>query len=306
MATERELRKRIRSVTNIGQVTRALEAVSASKVRKAQSRVLATRPYALKAWEVLVHLASQTVGTEELHPLLETREEIKAVTILLLSSDRGLCGAFNANIVRKALEFGRARDLPTILVTVGRKGRDQMYRAGQTIGADFGKLPDDPSILDVTPIAHALIDDFAQGRADVVYLAYMEFVNTLVQRPVVRRLLPLRPEITEDQPVADYLTDGPRPPEERLEYIYEPSAVAILDEVLPRFTELQIYQAVLESQASEHSARMVAMRNASDNAEALVQDLTLARNKARQAAITGELLDIAGGAEALAQARQAA
>ena len=236
MATERELRKRIRSIRNIGQVTRALEAVSASHVRRAQARVLATRPYALKAWEVLVHIASQAEASARLHPLLEAREEITALSILLLSSDRGLCGAFNFNIVRRTLQFIQSLDLPTTLVTVGRKGRDLMYRAGQSISADFSDFPVDPSILDVTPIAHVLRSGFRERRADIVYLAYMEFVNTLVQRPVVRRLLPLRPPSIEDQAVAEFIAEAPVLSDEPLEYIYEPSAAAILDEILPRFT----------------------------------------------------------------------
>jgi len=301
VSTERELRKRIRSIENIGQVTRALEAVSASKVRKAQAKVLATRPYARKAWEVLLHLSSQGGTLAELHPLLETREPVCAEAILLLTSDRGLCGAFNTNIVRKTLGFIRVSDRPVTLVTAGRKGRDLMCRTGQKIEADFS-IPDDPSILDVTPIARSVIDDFIGGRVDVVYLAYMNFVNTLIQRPVVKRLLPLTPSRTEDQAMAEYIEDGPKIGGKQLEYVYEPNPAAILDEVLPRFTELQVYQAALESQASEHSARMVAMRNATENAGALVEELTLARNKARQASITSELLDIAGGAEALAQA----
>jgi F-type H+-transporting ATPase subunit gamma len=286
-------------------VTRALEAVSASKVRKAQAQVLATRPYAAKAWEVLVHISSQEGMTGTLHPLLEVREEIKSGAILLLTSDRGLCGSFNTNIVRKTLEFIRTSPWPISLVTVGRKGRDLMYRGGQQIRADFG-VPDPPTVLDVTPIARAIIDDFRGGHVDVVYLAYMDFVNTLVQRPVVKRLLPLRPTEMEDQAMAEYIEDDPSLAGPQLEYLYEPSPAAILNEVLPRFTELQVYQAVLESLASEHSARMVAMRNATENAEALVDELVLARNKARQATITSELLDIAGGAEALAQAIAAA
>jgi F-type H+-transporting ATPase subunit gamma len=190
-------------------------------------------------------------------------------------------------------------------VTAGRKGRDLMYRARQRISADF-RIPDPPSVLDVTPIARTVIDDFVGGQADVVYLAYMDFVNTLIQRPVVRRLLPLTPSRLEDQAMVEYLEDVPELGDRRFEYLYEPSPAAILSEVLPRFTELQVYQAVLESLASEHSARMVAMRNATENGEALVDELILARNKARQAMITGELLDIAGGAEALAQAVAAA
>ncbi len=302
MATERELRKRIRSVQNIGQVTRALEAVSASKVRKAQAQVLATRSYALKAWEVLTHLSSQAGDLSALHPLLEVRPEIRAASIVLFTSDRGLCGAFNTTIVRRTLKFIQAGDMPVSLVAVGRKGRDLMYRTRQTIVADFSHMPDSPTILDVAPVARTAIEDFLSGRVDVVYLAFMDFVNTLVQRPVVKRLLPLRPTQLEDQAMAEYIEGSPVPVGRPLEYIYEPSPIAILNEVIPRFTELQVFQALLESQASEHSARMVAMRNATDNAAALVDDLTLARNKARQTAITSELLDIAGGAEALAQA----
>ncbi len=224
-----------------------------------------------KAWDVLVHLASQVVVPSDLHPLFEVRDQVNSVTILLLTSDRGLCGAFNTNIIRHTLQFIRASDMPVTLVTAGRKGRDLMYRAQQRISADFSNLPDNPTILDVTPIAHTLIDDFLSGRADVVYLAYMDFVNTLVQRPSVTRLLPLRPLLhgLENQAMAEYL-DGERSSTAMLpEYVYEPDPGTILNEILPRFTELQIYQAVLESQASEHSARMVAMRNASENAEAL-------------------------------------
>jgi F-type H+-transporting ATPase subunit gamma len=302
VATERELRKRIRSVKNIGQVTRALEAVAASKVRKAQAQVMATRPYAQKAWEVLVHLSGQSGNLAEWHPLLEVRHEIDAAAIVLFTGDRGLCGAFNSQIVRRTLDFIDASGWRTDLITVGRRGRDLMMRVGHHIVSDFTDMPDEPSILDVTPIARAAIDDFVSGRVDVVYLAYMDFVNTLVQRPVVKRLLPLKLADTEDQAVSEYITeDGPTASNGQ-EYLYEPNPVAILNEIVPRFTELQIYQALLESLASEHSARMVAMRNATDNAAVLADDLTLARNKARQTSITNELLDIAGGAEALEQA----
>ncbi|MBN1318777.1 MAG: ATP synthase F1 subunit gamma [Anaerolineales bacterium] len=302
MATERELRKRIRSVKNIGQVTRALEAVSASKVRWAQSQVQATRPYAIKAWEVLVHLSLQTGTLTELHPLFEVQPDIKKASILLFTSDRGLCGAFNTNIVRKTLDFIELSGFSNTLVTVGRKGRDLMFRAGQNIHAEFTNIPDSPSILDITPIARTVIDDFQSGKVDVVFMAYMDFVNTLIQRPVVRRLLPLKPLDISDQAMSEYVEDVDVDQDRTLEYVYEPSPAALLDEIVPRFTELQIFQAVLESQASEQSARMVAMRSATENAEALAEELTLARNKARQKSITLEILDIAGGAEALAQA----
>jgi F-type H+-transporting ATPase subunit gamma len=304
MATAREIRRRIKSVKNIAQVTRALEAVSASKVRRAQAQVLATRPYAQKAWQVLTHLASQTAAGELLHPLLTRRTEVKAVAIILLTSDRGLCGAFNYNIVRKTVDFIKVRDRPARLITVGRKGRDLMWRAGYTIVAEFSKLPPSPSVLDITPIARTAIDDFLQGAVDEVYLAYTDFIHTLKQEPAVKRLLPLRPGEVDTQAMGEYVEEVT--PGLTADYLYEPSPQAILDTVLPRFTELQVYQAVLESFASEHSARMIAMRNATESAEDLVGDLTLSYNKARQQAITGEILDIAGGAEALAKAVQAA
>jgi F-type H+-transporting ATPase subunit gamma len=304
VASERELRKRIRSVKNIGQVTRALEAVSASKVRRAQSQVLATRPYSAKAWQMLLHVSGQGGILSDLHPLLEVRPEIGTGTVILFTSDRGLCGAYNTNIARKALDFARMSPWPVSFVSVGRKGRDILYRTRQHIEAEFANLPDSPSILDITPVARTVMDDFLGHKVDVVYLAYMDFVNTLVQRPVVKRLLPLKPSLAEDQAVAEYLENESADAGGQTEFLYEPSPAAILNEILPRFTELQIYQAALESLASEHSARMVAMRNATDNAAVLVDGLTLLRNRVRQASITAELLDISGGVEAQAQARR--
>jgi F-type H+-transporting ATPase subunit gamma len=300
MATAQEIRRRIRSVKNIGQVTRALEAVSASKVRRAQAQVLATRPYAEKSWQVLNHLAAQSAPGARAHPLLTRRGEVRAVDVVLLTSDRGLCGAFNFNIVRTTIDFIEARDRPVQVVTVGRKGRDLMWRTGHNIVAEFSDLPDAPSRLDIAPIARVALDDFLGGAADEVFLAYTDFINTLQQEPVVKRLLPIQPGELEMQAMGEYVqqvTAGPV-----AEYLYEPSPDEILDSVLPSFTELQVYQAVLESLASEHSARMVAMRNATENAETLVDELTLSYNKARQQAITNEILDIAGGAEALVKA----
>ncbi len=303
MATAQEIQRRIRSVKNIAQVTRALEAVSASKVRRAQAQVLATRPYAEKSWRLLNHLAAQTTLGSGTHPLLTRREVVQNTGIVLLTSDRGLCGAFNYNMVRTAMDFAESRDRPVKFITVGRKGRDLMWRAGYSIVAEFSKLPASPTTLDISPIARTAIDDFLSGVVDEVFLAYTDFINTLKQEPTVKRLLPIQTGEVETQAMGEYVKDvvvGPVP-----EYIYEPSPQVILEAVLPRFTELQVYQAVLESLASEHSARMVAMRNATENAEALVDDLTLTYNKARQQAITSEILDIAGGAEALVKAMKA-
>ncbi|MFQ5612743.1 MAG: ATP synthase F1 subunit gamma [Anaerolineae bacterium] len=295
MASLRDIRRRIRSVKNIAQVTRAMQLVAASKMRRAQEQVLASRPYSAKAWEVLVHLSAQQ-GVN--HPLLTERPR-QAIGLVLITSDKGLAGAYNANIIRAASRFILDSNQPVKLVTVGRKGRDFMVRFGRDVVAEYTDLPDRPSVLDITPIARTVIDDFLAGTFDEVYLAYTDFVNTLVQRPTLRRLLPIQPGVIESQVMAEYIS-----PESTMasgEYIYEPDVETILDTVLARFTELQIYQAVLESLASEHSARMVSMRNATENANELIGDLTLTYNRARQEAITKEMLDIAGGAEALAQ-----
>jgi F-type H+-transporting ATPase subunit gamma len=300
LATLLEIRRRIKSVRNIGKVTRAMQAVAASRMQRAQAQVKGTRAYAEKAWEVLTHLAAQRQEGEELHPLLQVRS-LHTVVLVVLTGDRGLCGAFNHNIIVKAVDFIEESPWPVKLITVGRKGRDFMLRRGEDIVAEFTAIPDQPRLVDVTPIARVAIDGFLEGRFDQVCLAYSDFINVLIQRPTIKRLLPIMPAELETQAVAEYI-EGVRPPP-ATEYIYEPDPRSIINEVLPRFTELQIYQAILESIASEHSARMVAMRNASDNAAALAEDLTLEFNKARQQSITLEIMDIAGGAEALAKAR---
>lgn len=301
MATAQEIRRRIQSVRNMAQVTRALQAVAASKVRKAQAAVLATRAYSQSAWQVIVHLAA--ASAEALHPLLTRRAPVERILVVLIAGDRGLCGAYNQNVVRTALDFIERRGIPVRYITVGRRARDIMWRMGAEVVAEFHDIPVVASLSDVSAIARAAIDEFLEGRVDEVHLARTDFVNLLVQRPVIQRLLPLSPaEPEEMQAMMEYIVDVQPAPV--IEYIYEPDAATILEAVLPRFTELQVYQAVLEAQASEHAARMVAMSNATENAAALVDDLTLDYNKARQQAITREILDIAGGAEALAQASE--
>ena len=283
---------------NIAQVTRALEAVSASKVRKAQAQVLATRPYAQQAWEVLTSLAQQAGAGESIHPLLADRP-VKNIALIVVSGDRGLCGAYNVNIIRRVLEFVRDQRAPVQMITVGKKGRELLMRAGRKIVAEFSNLPAAPTSLEIAPISRIAVDDFLTGKVDEVYVAHTDFLNTIQQRPSIRRVLPLKVEERE-QYVASELTAGAQAGRlARREYLYEPSRLALLDIVIPRFIEMQVYQAVLESLASEHSARMVAMRNATDSAKTLVGELTLTYNKARQQSITSELLDIAGGAEAL-------
>lgn len=289
MATLREIRRRIRSVRNIGQVTRALEAVSASKMRRAQERSLASRPYAEKAWEILTYLASEPAG-RALHPLLEQRP-VRTMGVVLITPDRGLCGGLPTNVIRHATRFARqsASGGRVRFVAVGRKGRDFMLRYNQDVYAEFTGIPDRPGLSEITPIARLLIDDFLNGTFDQVFLIYTHFISTIIQRPVDRQLLPIRPAVPKERFKATFLI--------------EPDPETVLGPVLEGFTVLQLYQAILEAQASEHSARLVAMRNATQNAQELVADLTLTFNKARQEVITKELMDIVGGAEALAKAR---
>lgn len=288
MPSTREIRRRIRSVKNISQVTKAMEAVAASKMRRAQNQVLATRPYAQKAQEVLSYIARLNTTEGDLDVLINERAEIKRVGILLVTADRGLAGGFNANVIRTAAQFmrrQRAEGREVEVITVGRKGRDWLLRYDPVVRAEFIGLGDTPTTNDIAPITRILLDDYRTGRFDQVYAVYTDFVNTLVQTPVVHKLLPVEPA----EPSVSMAPD----------YIFEPSAQAVLSEVLIGFTEVQVLQAVYESSASEHSARMVAMRNATEAANELVDDLTLRYNKARQEGITRELMDIVGGSVAV-------
>jgi F-type H+-transporting ATPase subunit gamma len=294
----------MRSVKNISQVTRALEAVSASKVRRAQQAVLATRPYASKAFQVLQHLGTQPGSKGNLHPLLQARAEVRSRLVVLITSDRGLCGAYNTNMVRAAMDFVREHGGTGVsFVAVGRKGRELLLRRRQHLVAEFINLPGNPTFLDVSAIGELVVQEFLAGRADEVYLGYTDYINTLRQVPSVHPLLPLLPQEMQVQSavgMAHEARSGPAPA-----YIYEPSQQGLLDVIVPRFTALQVYQAILEASASEHSARMVAMRNATDSARDLLGTLQLAYNKARQLSITSDLLDIVGGVEALAAAQSA-
>lgn len=290
MPSTREIRRRIRSVKNIAKVTKAMETVAAAKMRKAQQQVLATRPYASKAWEVLKFLARLRRSNAAEQPLLQQRP-IKKVCLLLITGDRGLAGAYNSNVIRKAIEHiqaWEAQGLEVSLVTIGRKGRDWTLRHGPPLHAEFTGLSDRPTSNDIAPVASILIEDFVSGAYDAVYMIFTEFKSTLRLEPTMWTLLP----IVAAQPEAPLAAD----------YIFEPDPETILGEVLQGLTESQILQAVYEAIASEQSARMVAMRNATDAANDLIGDLTLSYNKARQESITKELLDIVGGASALTAA----
>jgi len=296
MPNTREVRVRIKSVQNIAQVTQALQAVSASKVRKSMQAMYDTRPYASKAWQVLTHIAAQP-GRDTLHPLLTKRANIKNVLVVMISGDRGLAGAYNTNIVRFTLQHFNDYQVPVSYITVGRKGREMLLRRRKTILAEFSNLPAAPTFADVSAIGRLAVDEFLEGHYDEVFLVYSDFINLVRQEPAIKKLLPLEVE-TGTERVEDYARV-----EKKLaaSYIYEPGQTQILDEIVPRFTSLQVYQSIMESLASEHAARMVAMKNATDSATALGDALQLEYNQVRQQSITSEMLDIAGGAEALAR-----
>ncbi len=285
MANIRLIRRRIRSIQSTAKITRAMEMVAASKMRRAQEASLAGRPYSEKIHQVIADLAAMPHEGKPVHPLLQSRSVIN-IDVVYITPDRGLCGGLNANVNRKTASFILEQDVPVNLIAVGRKGLDFMRRYGRNIRAEFTQLGDRPSLLDTLPISRIIIDDYTDGVVDLVYLAYTQFVSTMTQRPVLQQLLPVEPAVI--------------PTAQNVDYIYEPSSALVLGELLPRFVEMQVYHAILESIASEQSARMVAMRNATDNANELIQDLTLVYNKARQESITKELLDITGGAAALA------
>jgi len=288
VASFREIRGRIRSVKNISQITRAMEMVAASRMRRAISRVTATRPYSERISAVIANLAggAGTSEGDEKFPLLDQRP-VKRVAIILVTTDKGLCGALNSNVIRRASRYIlNEANVPVEVIAVGKKGRDFMVRYRRDVVAEFTTLGDYPTLAQVSPIAQVAVDDFTSGKVDAVYLIYTRFINTLSQRPEMQQLLPVQaPEQTT-------ATTG--------DVIFEPSAGAVLNALLPRYVDQQVYRAILESVASEQSARMVAMRNATDNARDLVSELTLSLNKARQARITSEVSEISAGAAALA------
>jgi F-type H+-transporting ATPase subunit gamma len=284
MANIRLIRRRIKGVQSTAKITRAMEMIATSKMRKAQERGLAGRPYAEKIMQVMADLAALRREGEEIHPLLQSRP-VKKIGILHITPDRGMCGGLNTNINRTAANFILEQEVPVSLVTVGRKGRDFMRRFGREIRAEFINLGDRPGWLDTLPISRIIIDDYTSGEIDRVYLVYPQFISTMVQKPITHQILPVEPaEI---------------PTAQNVDYIYEPGPAQVLEQLLPRFVEMQVYHAILESIASEQSARMVAMRNATESANELIEELTLMYNKARQETITKELLDITGGVAAL-------
>ena len=261
-----------------------MELVAAPKMRRAQAAVLASRPYEERLRTVLNELAPY--ADPETSPLLAKRE-VRRVGIVLVTTDRGLVGPMNVNLIRAALRFSEQQPAASF-VAVGRKGINQLRRVRATVTAEFPGIPDRPSSTDTNVIARVAVEEFVTGKVDELYLAFTRFVNTLRQEPTIRRLLPFTPGEME----------GAQPPP-TLQYLFEPDPETVLNEVIPRLIEVAVFQTILESKASAFSAQMVAMRNATDAAGDLIDDLTLSANKARQSRITKEMLEIASGAEAL-------
>jgi F-type H+-transporting ATPase subunit gamma len=296
------IRRRIKSITSTKKITKAMELVAASKMRKAQLATLATRSYADRAWAFIADLASKT--DPNLHPLLAQKPEIKKICLVLITSDRGLCGGFNAQMIKKSAEFikkqtGEGREVE--IITIGKKGRDFSARRKFKIAADFVNLSSVTKLVEIRAVVKIILDDFQNGNYDEVYLAYTDFISTITQKPKLIKLLPFSRErdIELGKVGKEKKIETIETAEYSYEFLFEPSPNQVLDYLLPRMVETQIYQAILESNASEHSARMVAMKNASDAAGDMIFDLTLNYNQARQAAITREIAEISGGKAAL-------
>jgi F-type H+-transporting ATPase subunit gamma len=285
VANTREIARRISTIRNLGQVTKAMQMISASRLRRAQERALAARPYAQKTWELLQHLAR---AGAKAHPLLTVRP-VHRLALVLIASDRGLCGGYNHNVIRHGLEYVRRSQAQPVYVAIGRKAREAVVAAGGDLIAEFEGVPAEITISYAAPIARLIEDAFMGRDIDAAAVAYTRFQSIGLQVAAIREILPIVPATH----------DGEKAAEGSADYLYEPNAETILSYLLPHSLDVELLGCLLESAASEHSARMVAMQNATDNAGEMVEDLTRTYNRARQAAITNEILDIVGATEAL-------
>jgi len=310
----REVRRRIKSVQGTKKITKAMQMVAASKMRKAVNGVLSTRDYANLAWATILHLAEKTDSQH--HPLLIKRKKVDKVALVLISSNRGLCGSFNMQVAQKAIDSIKKHEQlvgSTEIITLGTKGRDIIRSFGHNVTADFPKQDITLKVMDISAVAKMIIENYVNGTYDKVVVAFTDFVSTLKQVPRVKQLLPIIPEKDDylgvvgksagiettkefiDEKKEKYLVKG----KFSYEYLFEPNPVVVLDQMLPRLIEMQLYQAVLESEASEHSSRMISMKNATESAGEMISDLTLYYNRIRQAGITQEIAEISSGAAAL-------
>lgn len=302
MAGSLDIKRRIKSVKNTKKITKAMELVSASKMKRAVSATLASRPYSKTSWEILGALSQISADSE--HPLLK-QNEVKNILIVLISSNRGLCGAYNAQIIRKVIEFikkiqgpvgdreGSQRDPVSngiSFVAVGKKGEAALRRLGQNIVASFTEIPDNATLRDVMPIGNMVMNDFKKNSYDKVYIAYTDFISALLSKPIIQPLLPIS---NEGLTLVNNETDNNKA--NNTAYTFEPGYEVLIDKLVEKIARAQVYQMILESSASEQSSRMMAMKNASEAAGEMIDDLTLAFNKARQASITKEISEISAG-----------
>jgi F-type H+-transporting ATPase subunit gamma len=287
MAVGKEIRLKITSIKNTQKITRAMEMVAASKMRKTQDRMQATRPYSRRIAQIIKHLAS--ANPEYRHPFTISRPT-KQVGVILVSSDRGLCGGLNANLFRLALRKMKewsGQDIGVRLSIIGQKGSSFFNSIGAELSAQATRLGDHPHLEDIIGVIKVMLDEYEEGKVDEIYLVYNEFVNTMTQKPKFIKLLPVSPEEIGEESKGQW------------DYIYEPDAKEVLDQLLIRYVESLVFQGLVENNACEQAARMVAMKSASDNAGKLIKELQLIYNKARQAAITQEIAEIVGGAAAV-------
>ena len=289
MAAGKELKRRIKSIKNTKKITKAMELVSASKMKRAISATLASRAYAGYSWEVLQSLAEYV--SETANPFL-TVKPVEKMLVILVTSNRSLCGGYNSQVTRKAIQFIRENsDKKIDFVSIGSKGESNLRRLGQNIVASFNDMSATPKLSDVYPVANYILDTFKSGNYDRVAIAYTDFVSALTQTPKIVTLLPVNKEqIVED--IREMRTEAPKG---KIEYVFEPNYETLMASIVEKIARMRVYQMILESTASEHSARMLAMKNASDAAGEMIDDLTLAFNKARQAGITQEISEISAG-----------
>jgi F-type H+-transporting ATPase subunit gamma len=286
MPSVRDIKRRIRSIENTGQVTNAMALIAASKMVRAQNAVQSSRPYEEKITNVVTGLSSQISGSETSHPLL-TERNVKTIGLIVIGPDRGLCGGLVSNLSRLANSFVQNSELQITPIAVGRKSRDVILRCGLTPKELFSDLGDRITKSDTESISKLLMEQYESGDIDAMYLCYSKFISTTNQEPVVEKIIPIDPQTDKITNTSDY--------------IYEPSTDVVLGGLIPRYVDMKVFHAIQESIASELSARMVAMRNATDNAKSLGEDLTVVMNKLRQDSITNELLDLVGGQMAMEQ-----
>lgn len=295
----REIKRRIRSIQNTHKITKAMEMVAAAKMRKAVRQVLATRAYANAAWQIVKDLSAKTDPSH--HPLLQKHDKVKKIGLVLITSNRGLCAGFNREIVENVAEYinkqkEQYKELQTEIILMGKKGRDIMFKYNQKVAADYTKQDVATGVADITTMAKLVVSDYISQKYDKVVVAYTDYQSAMMQKPKIKKILPVE---REDDELGYISGETKKEDLKDYEYLFEPSPDLVLEQMLYRLIELQIYQALLESNASEHSARMLAMRNASDAASDMIFDLTLTYNQARQQSITAELADISAGRAAV-------